>query len=432
MDNNVVNFIANSDNCIGCGVCAGICPNKTLKIDFNNDGCLKVFQDKECLQRCELCLKICPFSKNEFLNDEKYSFALSQFFDNKNMKFDKNLGYFLDSFEFFYKDDDKRLKSASGGALNFTIKKLFEKDLIDRVICVGKGDDKKLFDFMVFDKSSIDILGGSAYYPVSLDDAIKFILKNDFRYCITALPCASKALRLAMKNNHKLRNRIKFILGLVCGQGKSANYAQNVANLAFKKDVKIKNINFRHKIENRSAMAFGCEIESIDGEKAIDYREFSALHFWSSRAFTPMACNSCDDVYSKYADAVFMDAWLNDKILDYKGHSLILSRNKEISDIFLNEKENFLKQIDESLILLSQKDVILSKNEFCFGNKNLFKNRIIKIKKEIQKHTLINPDDIEFIKKNMKKIEKISKIENIFSIPKRVILKIKRVIKERI
>jgi len=51
-------------------------------------------------------------------------------------------------------------------------------------------------------------------------------------------------------------------------------------------------------------------------------------------------CDFCPDYSGYKSDLVAMDAWLNDYRSEPKGTSLVLSRNKEISDILFSMKMN--------------------------------------------------------------------------------------------
>lgn len=151
---------------------------------------------------------------------------------------------------------------------------------------------------------------------------------------------------------------------------------------------------------------------------------------WGSRAFTQNACNSCTDVFAYCADFVLMYAWLPEYMKDFRGHTLVLTRTNEISRVLESSVDIELKKIDYKKVFLSQKPVVENKNAIALGTNNIFIHMMNKIKIQIQKLSNQgydkNRDEIEIL---LNKIQKIQKIYSLFALPKRIILKISRILK---
>ena len=66
---NVCTEVVKNNLCIGCGICAAICPGQNLRIEFNEFGeYVAREQDSSCPDTCSMCLDVCPFydqSENE-------------------------------------------------------------------------------------------------------------------------------------------------------------------------------------------------------------------------------------------------------------------------------------------------------------------------------------------------------------------------------
>lgn len=391
-------MVVQKDRCIGCGACAGLCPVNVLSMDFNESGCYQPYEIPGCLDKCSICLKVCPFYEKD-LEEIKISNELY-----KTENFYKEIGNFINTYEFYIKDEKTRVESASGGAGYYILSKLLEDDLVDEIIAVEPNNDpEKLFKFSVFkDKKSLKNSRSSAYYPVTMDEILEYVLNHNKRYAITALPCFAKAIRLTQKINPKIRKRVKFIIGLVCGQMKSKKFTSHIANESFGREVQLKSVNFRKKIENKNAMEFSFEFEDMNGNRALDNRSVSPSKYWTSRAFTPFACNNCNDTFALCADIVLMDAWLPKFIKDWRGHSLIISRNKIFDDMLKNslKDEVFCQDIEPTLVVKSQLLVIQNKKSFFFYDKqNFLEKKMIKLKKEIQKESLNGKfDEVKFNK----------------------------------
>ena len=463
MSFNVVSEVASKNHCIGCGVCTAICPQSVLQMHIAPSGNYEVRQIPGCDERCDLCLKVCPFYQKDGFED-----ALNRkiYADLPNQSGD--FAKFLNTYEFYKKDEAQRLSSASGGAGNFIFNALFENGLIDYAICAQSVDsasfsasqstamvqgtaepqstsaeqnfkedasqnleqssdvsqnleqnrDAALFKFAVI-KSAGDLerTKKSAYYPLSLDEALKFIAAHDGAYAISALPCFAKALRLICEKNRRIKSRVKFIIGLVCGQSKSANFARKLANNAFGEEVSLASADFRHKIAGASAMSFGFKFKDVRGREAVDDRSSSAEFYWSSRAFTPLACNRCVDVFAKCADAVLMDAWLSPQVGDFRGSSLVITRDERIDELFKNSGE-FCESISPALVQSSQQSVVDTKNEIFYGTKNPLKKYIYKLKFEIQNESARSFECDDFIAVRVRKIRRAARILAYFATAK--------------
>lgn len=139
-----------------------------------------------------------------------------------------------------------------------------------------------------------------------------------------------------------------------------------------------------------------------NGETAL-FDRFKNIDFWNLRAFTPLACNNCNDTFATHADITLMDAWLDKNIDDFRGTSLIILRNETLFEIFENCKEN-LAEISPENVLKAQLGVTKNKELFFSKKGNFIERKILKIKLEIQKYSAENYDCEDFIRIRLKKL----------------------------
>lgn len=424
---NITELIVYKDKCIGCGVCDAICPVDVLKMDFNSVGLYQPFESEGCLDKCTLCIDVCPFVEE---NKSEKVIAKALYSGKEEIQFHTDLGYLIDTYEVHKKELNDRLKSAAGGAGHAILEYLLDEKIIDTVLSIESNNDvDKLFKFTTFKNiGELEKARGSVYYPTEMSEVLEYVMKNDGTYAITALPCYAKAIRLAQEKNHKLRKRIKIIVGLVCGQMKTKEFTHTLAKDVIGTD-RLKSVGYRIKQENKSAANFAYKfVAEKNGLKGSLDR--ASINLWESRAFTPNACNSCTDVFAHCADVVLMDAWLPEYIRDYRGHTLVISRTNEIKNILENMQSIEVKKIDYKKVFLSQKAVVDNKNAIFYGSKNIFINKINKIKLEIQK---LSNTDYEQNKTKidllLMKIKKIEKIYRIINLPKRVVSKMYRILR---
>jgi len=341
---NVCTEVVGKNLCIGCGLCAAICPRENLKIKFNRFGEYNALQiGNRCGEKCGLCLKVCPFYKNE---DNEDTLGKKLFAETAGIKHTPETGYYLDSFVGYSNVKNHHKNGASGGLATWTLEKLLDDNLVDHVACVSPNDDpEKLFKFKICNTpEEVRECSRSCYYPVETSEVIRHILQYEGRYAIIGLPCVCKAVRLAMQLSPKLQRRIKFVLGLVCGQTKSKFFAEYICAMGGGDPYSLSGITFRIKDSNRPASDFGmkwiCRDKSNRTSEGVVFWTEGMNRIWCDRYFTPNACNFCDDVFAELADTCFMDAWLSPYSKDPNGHSIVIIRNKKLANIFCRAVEN--------------------------------------------------------------------------------------------
>lgn len=345
---NVIDKIVRNNLCIGCGVCAGICPQQSLIMDFNIYGEYNPLWKQQCSLDCGLCMGVCPFS-DEQVNETDFGHELFGSIDG--IKFSEETGYYLNSF--VGHSPAFRETSASGGIATWLLTTLLENDIVDYVICVATNNDpERLFSFQIFEDAKLIIQSsGSAYYPVELSDIIKIILDQPGRYVITGLPCFIKAIRFAASGNKKLSDRITFTVGLVCGQTKSKHYTAYLSELA-KAGGALKKVKYRGKSTDKPASNFYFHCINHEGIEGKLFWKTEVSEAWINRWFTPNACNFCDDIFAELADITLMDAWLPEYIQDSEGTNLVIVRSQYIYDILVKNHEE--KKLEISTIPINK------------------------------------------------------------------------------
>ena len=335
---NVCTEVVAHDLCIGCGLCAGVCPNEHLRVAFNAFGEYVAFENpNECAASCDLCLRVCPFSptsKDEDVLGKKC------FEDVPGMSHASETGYYLRTVLGYSAADGHRANGASGGLLTWTLETLLARGLVDRVACVSpvREADRAMKFTMCSTAEEVRAASRSAYYPVEISEMIRTMLSRPGRYVITVLPCFAKAIRQAMEAVPRLRERVAFVLGLACGGGKSKFYAEYICAMGGGDAHRLDRVTFRIKDPERPASDHGTRCVSAAGTP----EEHACTVFgsegpglaWAHLYFTPIACSFCDDGFAELADGTFMDAWRPGFMEDPGGHSIVILRNQTLSDLF--------------------------------------------------------------------------------------------------
>jgi coenzyme F420 hydrogenase subunit beta len=348
--------IVKNDLCIGCGVCAGICPQKVLKIEDNKYGEYNPCKINDCSLECGLCMKVCPFGSNE--NETELGAKI--YGDIEGIKNLSETGYYLESYAGY--SNEFRQSSASGGITSWLLTELLRKKVVDYIVCpTSQKNPNKLFDFEIFsDESSVKNVSGSVYYPVEMSQVIQKILEKPGRYAITGLPCFLKGLRLAAQKNRKLGDRIIVTIGLTCGQIKSKHYTAYLSKLA-NVEGKLTEVYYRGKDPEKPANNYYFYCSDEKGTKGKIFFKDRVVDAWVNRWFTPRACNFCDDIFAELADVTLMDAWLPEYISDSQGTNLLIVRSKLIQGVISDGIKNNSIVVDEipiDKVIKSQPGVI--------------------------------------------------------------------------
>jgi coenzyme F420-reducing hydrogenase beta subunit len=352
----------NHDLCIGCGVCAAVCPDSILEMRFNQFGEYNPIETADCTKECGLCQKVCPFSDG-IPNEDEIGRLL--FGEIPGIQHRPETGYFLDTFVGHSRIDGHREHGSSGGLATWLLQTLLEEGTVDAVVCVTSNPDpEKLFRFAVFTTAAeVRAASGSAYYPIELSEVLRFIIDHPGRYAVIGLPCFVKAIRLAQLRNRNLRERIIVVIGLVCGQLKSRGFTAYLAALAGLESAPEK-IYFRGKDPTQPAGNFYFSFWDRDGEECRLYWSEGASEAWGNRWFTPIACNYCDDIFAECADVTFMDAWLPEYSNDPSGTSMVIVRSQltaQLIDKGICQGTIDVRKISESEVVRSQSGVVAVK-----------------------------------------------------------------------
>ncbi|GHB31525.1 Coenzyme F420 hydrogenase/dehydrogenase, beta subunit C-terminal domain [Mongoliitalea lutea] len=331
MSNTLKDTVLKNDFCIGCGVCNYV--DSSISIEMDDFGMLKAKPTSDTHEKENVLMKVCPFS-NQARNEDEIAEDIFSGLIEKN----EYIGKYLENYVGFVEEGDYRIKGSSGGSGKWIINQLLDKGMVDyavQIVSSMNPDDQSLFSYQIF-KRGDDVLSGSksAYYPITMTDSLDFIRNNEGNYVVTAIPCFSKALRNLAKEDLIINERLKYIIGVVCGHLKSTAFAELLAWQVGVAPHELKEIEFRGKLEGKKANDKGVFAKDLKGNTS-EIKSSKELYGgnWGYGFFKYKACDYCDDVLAETADVSIGDAWLPEYMNDHLGNNIVVVRNPEIHSV---------------------------------------------------------------------------------------------------
>lgn len=336
--------------CTGCGSCVSE-SNEQLKMKWNKYGFIVPTPSTNSNKTHFELRKYCPFnpspakeiqSEDElasiFLNDAQYS-------DPKVGRYNSTYIGYSKSF---------RESSSSGGLATAIFHYLLTSKTVDGIYVVRKY--KGSYEYQLITNSD-DILNMSKtrYIPVTMDSLDEKIKTFDGKIAAVGVACFIKSIRIKQHYNPQYKNKIKFLVGIICGGWKSRFFTDFLAD-----KVGLKNyVNQDYRIKTIDLKAddyyFGAQQNDDSEIRTIRMREVGDM--WGTGLFKEEACDYCTDVLSELCDISLGDAWLPGYTEDSRGTSIIISRSKN-ADHVLSElikcEELKINEVDKNEIIKSQ------------------------------------------------------------------------------
>ena len=347
-----IDRVIEGDYCIGCGACAA-----------QENSPYSMTWDKRLLYRAERKIRspsasgraiVCPFSSSAKNEDE----IASELFSDVDR--DEVIGRFdyLGAGHSLERSD--RVDGSSGGLTTWLCRELLRLNWIDAVVHVKPAADNsaRLFEYQI--SSSADDLSVGAksrYYPVEVSGVIQTIRSSSLRYAFVGIPCMIKALRLLLEADPKLRPRIPFLIGIVCGHMKSGAFAEALAWESGTHPRYLSSVDFRTKIPGRRSSDYGATVTSNAGSSNTSIMRRSFVRDWGIGWFRPNACDYCDDVIAETADVSFGDAWIDKYENQWEGTNVVVVRRRELTRLLADaagEGRIFLEPLTPQEVLQSQ------------------------------------------------------------------------------
>ena len=363
----MTNYTTNVDEviqggyCVGCGACA--VGNSQVEMQMTDRG--QYIPIKEVGLDIANSNAVCPFASKKNEDDLAKIYFSSEIQNN----YKPNVGYYDRTYAGYVSESSFREHGSSGGMVSWIGCQLIQKGEVDGIIHVtSSSNDGILFDYSISNTiEEVQSGSKSRYYPVKIDEVINQIkAATNKKYAIVGLPCVIKAVRLIMLNDKSVREKIKYCIGIVCGHLKSSHFSEI---LTWQQGIEIENVrtvDFRRKLKFRGASSYGFSSTTKTGNYKVTPMASLVGADWGQGLLKLQACEFCDDVFAETADIVIGDAWLQKYKKDSKGTNVIVSRNRTISNIIeegRNENSLNLDVLDIESVFQSQSSGVKHRTE---------------------------------------------------------------------
>jgi len=322
--------------CTHCGTCVGICPSNALKIIDEFGLCIPQLNGK--CTGCGLCYEVCPGGIVPFYELNKKLFGRTP---------SSPLGNYEHIYIGYAMDKQVRKRGASGGIVTALLLNLFRKGLIRGAVVVTSCEDKpwQMKAYVACSEEEILKAAQSKYTLVPVNVVLRDIMKMEGKFAFVGLPCQVHALRKLEACNHSIMKKIKYIIGIYCG-----NNLQFNATLSLLRKLGVKDLDEIRSLEYRAGDWPGEFRVTLKNGTTYSVKKF--YYNYLIPFYIERRCLFCIDLSNELADVSVGDCWMPElERRGGEGWSVIISRTEKGSKIIrdaLADGAIFLKRIDEA------------------------------------------------------------------------------------
>ena len=353
-----IQSIIENNLCTGCGACISEDQSHEAKMVWNNEGFLVPSLGRNSTQ--DEMIKVCPFAIHQKNEDELGELFIKQIGTDYHDK----IGYYRGLYAGY--SNQFRETSSSCGIATYVFKELLEQKIVDHLFIVKEINGQYEYQFFS-DAEEITKISKTRYTPVTLEKLFQEISKIEGKIAVSGVACFVKAVRLKQLHDPVLKEKIAFIVGIICGGLKSKYYTDYLAQEA---GCETEYSHAQYRVKNPKSYALDYKFSCIEKTgKKIHMVDMQTLgDMWGTGLFKSNACDFCDDVLTELADISLGDAWIDPYDKNGLGNSIILTRSKVADNII----KNGLKNDDLILDIMNKENILLSqKGSFNHRHKGL-------------------------------------------------------------
>lgn len=315
-----------AEHCVGCSVCASVCPTNAISMELSKEGFLyPKINGGKCVN-CSKCINTCPAVNFEGLTRKS-------------------------AFYGWHKDDNILFNSSSGGAFHALAKSVIDKGGVD-YSAVYSDDFRSVF-FSDSDRTDIIELQKSKYTvsnPTGIYEKMKQQLQFERKVLFCGTPCQVAGLmRYLGEKEYENLITVDFVCG---GMASLRFYREHIQKLEEKKQSRITKIDFRPKDVGWGKHHLLVTFKNGDRIFTREYNDAYFKCFAIEHISVRRSCLECDWHALHRSDITLADFWgYNAAKVEVNplGTSLIVANSEKGTEAITSMKEFHLQRLEMPL-----------------------------------------------------------------------------------
>ncbi len=296
--NDLFSDVIDQGLCTSCGMCAGICPTKVIRMDYENQEAEPKLTGN--CKECGICYNVCP-GKNIPLKDldEKFLGQARDFIKDE-------IGIYKGCYKGWAKDEHIQSVSSSGGMVSSLLIYGLENDIIDGALLVGWDPKEPCRGRPIIAKTSEDVMNACRWtaeaVPVNemLNEAV--MKEKIERLAVVGMPCHIHGIRKlqALGTPSKIAKAIRFSIGLFCA---STYYFEGIKHLV-QEFSDIRSMDDIETFDYRGGAAPGSLMATTKDKRihSVASKHDYTWHFLGPASYKRDRCLMCVDFAAELAD----------------------------------------------------------------------------------------------------------------------------------
>jgi coenzyme F420 hydrogenase subunit beta len=311
-----VQQVAERRLCLGCGACAYVCPNRSIRlVNFVEEGIRPVVDADSCAT-CLECLKVCPAIDNDHREINRRAGIMPEL--------TQYCGPVLEIWEGHAADPEIRFSGASGGVITALCLYCLEQEAMHGTLHIGMDPEHPTRNKTKMSRTRTELMAntGSRYAPASACDSLHLIEMAPAKCVFVGQPSEVTALRKAERLRPVLRNKVGLAISFFCAGSPSRKGTLALLTAQGIDPEEVQSLRYRG---NGWPGPFASTLkDQTEPTFQMTYQES-----WGFvQAFRPFSTHLCPDGSGEDADISCGDPWYREVQAGEPGSSLVVVRTE--------------------------------------------------------------------------------------------------------